>query len=147
MTPWVMRFITSDDQPDQGMNHRQVFVKVNAPVDEDIAVLVTAMSSFNGLVTIDSCQKDRRSGEAYVSFHFGKNDNQLTNFLQYLSVGLGKRIDLCCGFVLRMEWFAGGETPIAQIRVAPKEIRHVAAAIKILAKDRIGITLDRSDLR
>ena len=112
------------------MSHREVFVKVNVPVDRGIAVLVTALSSFEGIVTIGSCENDNRSGEAYVSFHFGKDDNQLTDFLRRLSVGLGKHLDLCCGFVLRMEWFAGGETPIAQLRVAPKEIRRIAAAIQ-----------------
>jgi len=117
------------------MSHREVFVKVNVPVDRGVAILVTALNSFEGVVTIDSCQKDNRSGEAYVSFHFGKDDNQLTDFLRRLSVGLGKRLDLCCGFALRMEWFAGGEIPIAQVRVMPKEIRRIAAAIQSLSKD------------
>lgn len=108
------------------------------PVDARVAILVAALSSFEGIVTIDSCQKDRRSGEAYVSFHFGKGQKQLPDFLRRLSVGLGKQLDLCCRFALRMEWFAGGENPIAQVRVAPKEIRRIAAAIQTLAKGRVG---------
>ncbi len=36
--------------------HKQKFIKVNAPVDEGVADLVTALSAFARLQTISSCQ-------------------------------------------------------------------------------------------
>ncbi len=116
------------------MSHRQVFVKVNALVDEGANPLVAALSCFERLVTLDSCQEDR-SGEAYVSFQFGDDWHQLSEFVQRLLMDLGKRLELRCGFALRLEWFADGGEPLAQVRVAPKYIQPLATAIQAVAED------------
>ncbi len=51
--------------------HRQVWVKVNAHVDEGIAGLITALSEFPALQTLESCQGG--NGEpAYVCFGYGR---------------------------------------------------------------------------
>ncbi len=53
-----------------GTSHRQVFVKVNAPVDEGMAEVVRLLSRIPGLETVESCQG--YSGEkAFVSFQLG----------------------------------------------------------------------------
>lgn len=116
------------------MVHKQIQVKVNAPVDEGVALLVAALSSFEDVVTLESCQKDR-AGEAYVSFQAGEDWHQLAEFMRRLSVAVGKSLDLCCGFALRLEWYAGGEEPMAQVRVAPKHIQSLATAIQAVAED------------
>jgi hypothetical protein len=46
--------------------HRQVWVKVNAPVDEGVAELVDALSTFPGLSTVASCQGHSGGGEEPV---------------------------------------------------------------------------------
>ena len=49
--------------------HKQVWVKVNAPVDEGVAPLVLALSEFEGVCTHESCQ----GGElAVVHFSCGE---------------------------------------------------------------------------
>jgi len=51
--------------------HRQVYVKVNAPVDEGVAGLVTALSIFPNLETIESCQGEPDGHNAFVYFKCG----------------------------------------------------------------------------
>ncbi len=51
--------------------HQQTWVKVNAPVDCGIAALVSALSSFGGLETIESCQGVRGQTNAFVLFRYG----------------------------------------------------------------------------
>lgn len=50
--------------------HKEVPVKVNAFVDEGIAILVEALSDIPGLVTIESCQGGG-GRDAYVFFRVG----------------------------------------------------------------------------
>lgn len=51
--------------------HDQVWIKVNAPVDSGIAALITALSTFPKLQTIESCQGI--DGWAWVCFVYGKH--------------------------------------------------------------------------
>ncbi len=53
--------------------HREVFVKVNAPVDEGIAEVVRLLSRIPGLQTIESSQGDpqERRSPAFVLFRLG----------------------------------------------------------------------------
>jgi hypothetical protein len=51
--------------------HDQVWIKVNAPVDNGIAALVTALSEFPKLQTIESCQGGNEW--AWVCFVYGKH--------------------------------------------------------------------------
>ena len=46
-------------------------VKVNAPVDEGIASLVSALSEFDGLETLESCEGEADDRPAFVTFRFG----------------------------------------------------------------------------
>lgn len=52
-------------------SHRQVWVKVNAPVDEGVAGLVSALSKVDGLETIESCQGSPDGSPAFVFFRLG----------------------------------------------------------------------------
>lgn len=49
--------------------HKQVFVKVNAPVDAGAAGLVSALSRFDSLQTLESCEDIK--GWAWVIFVYG----------------------------------------------------------------------------
>jgi hypothetical protein len=52
-------------------SHQQVWVKVNAPVDQGVAGIVSALSQFEGLETVESCQGDANRG-AWVCFRYGR---------------------------------------------------------------------------
>lgn len=116
-----------------------MFVKVNIPVDKGIVPLVAALSCFEELMTLDSCEGSS-DGEAYVSFTCGDRWQSLGEFVHRLSTAVGSRLDLCCGFSFRLEWFAGGEEPMAQVRVAPKHIQPLAAAIRAVAESELRVT-------
>jgi hypothetical protein len=49
--------------------HKQVYTKVNAPVDRGISPLVSALSLFPKLQTIESCED--LNGWAWVAFTYG----------------------------------------------------------------------------
>ena len=60
--------------------HRETSVKVNAWVDEGVVPLVAALSPFENVVTLDSCQ-EHGAGEAYVSFQIGRDWRGLAEFV------------------------------------------------------------------
>jgi len=83
-------------------HHRQLWVKVNVLVDRSIKDLITALSLFPKLQTIESCQGNNNNS-AWVSFYYGKNGQyswkELANFIfKYfgprLAKEVGDRVDL-----------------------------------------------------
>jgi hypothetical protein len=50
--------------------HAQVWTKVNAPVDRGAALLVSALSAFSKLQTLESCEGT--NGWAWVTFIYGE---------------------------------------------------------------------------
>lgn len=50
--------------------HEQVWVKVNAEVDKGMARIVAALSSLDGLRTLQSCEHSQ-DNESYVHFWYG----------------------------------------------------------------------------
>ena len=66
--------------------HRQVWTKVNAHVDEGVADLVFALSSFQGLRTLESCQGDP-DGAAWVCFFMGEDREDEWPLLANLLLG------------------------------------------------------------
>jgi hypothetical protein len=55
--------------------HEQVWVKVNTTVDKGISPLITALSAFPKLQTVESCQKIS-NGWAWVLFTYGEEGEQ-----------------------------------------------------------------------
>lgn len=58
------------------MAHKQVWVKVNAQVDERIAGLISEMNEVPGMQTVESCQGGVIEGRddkacAFIYFYFG----------------------------------------------------------------------------
>ena len=65
--------------------HKQVWVKVNAYVDEEVADLVEALSCFPQLRTFSSCQGVVGECLAQVSFRCGRDGKQSTvQFVEWL---------------------------------------------------------------
>jgi hypothetical protein len=77
--------------------HKQVWVKVNAAVDKGIAELITALSAFPKLQTIESCQGAK--GRAWVSFAYGEDWKELSDFVlgflgPKMTEEFGDRVDI-----------------------------------------------------
>ena len=58
--------------------HKQVWVKVNAKVDEKISNIITLLNTVENLFTLDSCEGYK--GRAYVYFRYG-NYKTICKFL------------------------------------------------------------------
>jgi tRNA(Phe) wybutosine-synthesizing methylase Tyw3 len=52
--------------------HPQRWIKVNAPVDEGVAEIVSLLNSIEGLQTLQSCQGDPGERDGYVWFTCGE---------------------------------------------------------------------------
>ncbi len=77
--------------------HRQVWVKVNAHVDEGIADLIRALVSFLRLRTLESCQSTAQARGGWVCFRYGEDQpgccRGLANFVVgYLGPGLAREV-------------------------------------------------------
>ncbi len=120
--------------------HKTTTVKVNAQVDVLIVPLVEALNRFPGVLTLWSCQGEPNTGNeadwAYVSFTVGEGTwQEIGAFLQRLSVELRKNAKLCDGnvFWLKMEWYLGGETPSASVRLPQQCIVPLSDALNKIA--------------
>jgi len=51
--------------------HPQTWIKVNAPVDEGVAEIVSILNTVDGLETLQSCQGEPGDREGYVYFACG----------------------------------------------------------------------------
>ena len=108
------------------MEHKQVYIKVNAACDEGVAALVAALSEFAGVVTVDSCENG--AWGAYVFFTYGDTWQDLAALLQGISTGLST-LGLPVGFSLVMEWLGSNKKPRALMSLAPE---HVAQLVEPL---------------
>ncbi len=106
-----------------GTSHRQVFVKVNAPVDEGIAEVVGLLSQVPGLETIESCQGDPK--RAFVLFRLG-GWNELARFLAHITPDL---IDPCESVSVSAEAF-NGSVPMGRIAFRPEAVSIVERALR-----------------
>lgn len=113
--------------------HRQIWVKVNAPVDEEIAEIVSLLSAVEGLQTLKSCQgeatvrpRDRES-PAYVFFHF-KDWETICRFdFGVVSPALA---ELDADTSVRVDVFNGSE-PMCKTQIrSPAAVPTVAAALQ-----------------
>jgi len=64
------------------VEHKQVYIKVNAACDEGVAALVAALSEFEGVVTVDSCENG--AWGAYVFFTYGDTWQDLVRWWQLM---------------------------------------------------------------
>lgn len=107
--------------------HRDVFVKVNAPVDEGIAEVVRLLSRIPGLETIESCQGDpqQRRRPAFVLFRLG-GWAELSQFLGLISPQL---VDPHETVSVSIEAFNGGR-PIGRIAFRSEATPRVEGVLR-----------------
>lgn len=98
--------------------HRTVLVKVNAPVDEGIAEIVTALNAFPGLYTTQSCQ-GRENGYGFVWFRYGDTLYEAVDFFVWFS----KQVSVVPGVRVLAE--SAGATIRIELRVEPPAIREL----------------------
>jgi hypothetical protein len=110
--------------------HVQTRVKVNAYVDRGIAPLVEALNELPEVMTCSSCE-GRNGEDAWVAFMVGESTQQLANYVEKLSANLGKDDSLSgVSFRLAVEWYAGGHTPSAYLRVPRQHIECLAKSVR-----------------
>lgn len=116
-------------------HHKQVFVKVNVPVDEAICGLVETLSMFPNLETVESCQGSRKS-PAWVCFYYGNYLDHawrdLATFVfEYLAPGLIRKVGDDVSIQIRV-------TPsgriLGELSVRPGARHRVERAIRSLAR-------------
>lgn len=111
--------------------HRQVWVKVNAQVDEGIATLIEALNSFPGVRTIESCEG--REDSAWVCFDRGETDWKSLSEFVFAIVGpplmakFGDRVLLTVGIT-------DSGLYRAEMTVAKSILPAVSDALRQLAK-------------
>lgn len=110
--------------------HEQVCIKVNACVDKAIAPLIEALSSIEGVVTMESCQ-EWFPKEACVLFYYGFN---LTDWeaLGRLCFGLAEKIRKYSpdsGCIVSLEWQGNNDQPWGRLVVRPEYIGEVTDAL------------------
>jgi hypothetical protein len=109
--------------------HQQIWVKVNAPVDKNIAKLIQALSLFPKLRTIESCQGNGKQ-KIWVSFTYGNSWQDLSTFIfNYFGIELtkllGDRIDIY------MRVTEGGLIQ-AELYVCPDSLMKTVRALRTL---------------
>lgn len=110
--------------------HRQVMVRVNAPVDEGVAALVSALSGIDGVVTLESCQGHSGARDAFVVFCMDTwqacGDLLFERLLPLMPVGLRSDVSL------RLEAY---DTKIARawITLDPGAIEPMSECVRQLA--------------
>jgi len=106
----------------QGKAHKQVWVKVNSPVDEGIAGLVERLNRIDELYTLDSCQG--YDGWGWVYFRYG-DWRKLSKFvfctLASALRGIGE-------IVYRIE-SADGDEPMGKILFRAETIPQIVSAL------------------
>jgi len=122
--------------------HKQTWVKVNAPVDEGVAGLVSALSSFPELCTIESCQGDAEH-PAVVFYSYADKGVEGEHSWQKLSeftLGfLGPRLVQQLGDLVTMgitinSW----GWPQGELQVRPGAMQRTLRAIKQARKEFKG---------
>jgi hypothetical protein len=111
--------------------HEQVWVKVNAPVDRGAGLLITALSAFPKLQTLESCED--LDGWAWVTFVYGEHWKRPWNDLAKFVLGfLGPALAKELGDRVRMS-VQVTEAGLYRAEMAV-QTAAIPATIKLLAK-------------
>jgi len=107
--------------------HPQIWVKVNAPIDAQVAEIVTLLNTVEGLETLQSCQGDAGEHDAYVYFAFG-DWRQLGHFVfERIGPALKQRVDEDA--TLRVD-AVSGDMPIAKLSFKTEATNLVTSALR-----------------
>ena len=110
------------------MSHKEIWVKVNAPVDEGIAPIVTLLSEVEGLETLESCQGDSvDEAPAFVFFRFKDWETICRFAFEVVSPALAR---LDADTSVSVDVFNRGE-PMGKIQIrSPESIPAIANALR-----------------
>lgn len=119
--------------------HKQSWIKINAPVDDGVADLVSSLSAFPRLQTIESCQGGSDSS-SWVCFCYGDYWRHpwrdLANFvLGYLGPALAHEIGDRASLTLRV---TDSGLVHGEMRVRPGAMRVTISALRRLLRNSDG---------
>lgn len=110
--------------------HTEIPVKVNAWVDEGIAPLVEALSEFEKVWTLASCENDQSEARrgAYVMFAY--EGEGAASFADSLASKIRE------AGILEVEWRLGeDQPPVLTLSCAPDRVRPLAQALSASAAE------------
>lgn len=113
--------------------HKQVWVKVNAPVDAGIAAIVELLNRVPGLRTIDSCEGIPGRKRAHVYFNYGDWKKMSRFAFARLGPHLAKAMD--GDLIASVEVFNGSD-PMGKLSFDTEATPKVASVIKKLLHER-----------
>ena len=125
------------------MAHRQVWVKVNARVDEGMAEIIRLLNTIPGLQTLDSCQGELNGRPAHVFFTYG----DWRRLGAFVFDKLAPRLDAVPGETAATIEMFNGSLPTGRLSFNAEATPLVASALKdLLTNDHsyvsAGGTLD-----
>ena len=116
--------------------HEQMWVKVNVPVDTGISGLVSALSTFPSLETIESCEGYARTA-AWISFRYGTYwDHPWRDLAGFVLGYLLPKLASLVGddATLRIQGTPSGQV-YGELSVRPGAALRVEDALRRLARD------------
>lgn len=108
-------------------NHPQRWVKVNAPVDENIAEIIELLNGIDGLETLQSCQGEPGERDGYVYFSFGNWQKVCSFVFDQIGPLLKKRVDEDARLTIEA---TDTDSPLAKLSFKAEAVDIVASAIK-----------------
>lgn len=121
--------------------HRQIPVRVNTVADAAIAPLIEALSRFNNLRTIESCQGDvdnpNGKSPAWVSFIYGKSPDYCNSELsEFVVTYFGPRLIESLGdrVILSIVFDTVGRAR-GELEIRPGALEQTISAISAIAED------------
>jgi len=116
--------------------HQQTWVKVNAPVDKAIVGVVSALSAFPTLETIESCEDVAGRG-AWVCFRYGAYwDHPWRELADFVLGYLAPRLSRTVGddASVRIQTTPSGQV-FGEISIRPEAVSNVETALRDLYRD------------
>jgi len=116
-------------------HHDQTWVKVNVPVDRGVESIVSALSAFSGLETVESCEGNLERGP-WICFRYGAYWEhpwrELADFvLGYLAPGLARALGDDVN--VRVQVTPSGQV-FGELSMRPGAQRRVEAALAELSE-------------
>jgi hypothetical protein len=107
--------------------HPQTWIKVNAPVDEGVAEIVSVLNSVDGLETLQSCQGEPGSSDGYVYFACG-DWKRLSEFVfERIGPHLKQKLDEDAALIIEA---TNADEPMAKLSFRAEEADMVVSALK-----------------
>ena len=112
--------------------HPQVWIKVNAQVDAGVADLVETLNSFDGLVTLQSCQGETGRQPASVYFAF----EDWRKLAEFALERIGPTLQNCPGETKIAIEAVNGSRPIARLTFSTESMHYITSALKRMIQER-----------